>query len=88
MTHAQDLPVSVCAGCGAENDAATNATDTTRIKPGDVSVCLYCGHVAVMGWDQKLRPMTDDEMYAIAGDPRVLKVQEVRADFMKKMKKQ
>lgn len=86
--RAEDLPVSVCVSCGTANDAATNATGEDRIKPGDVSVCLYCGHISVLGWDRKLRPMTEQEMYHLAGDPRVLTVQKVRAEFMKKMKKQ
>jgi hypothetical protein len=84
MTHAEDLPVSVCAGCGKPNDAGTSTSDR-GIKPGDISVCLYCGHVSVLGWDYKLRPMTDQEMHDIAGDPRILKVQKLREEAMKEL---
>ena len=84
MIPAEDLPVSVCAGCGKPNDAATT-TGEGKVKPGDISVCLYCGHVSVLGWDYKLRPMTDQEMYDIAGDPRILKVQKLREEAMKEL---
>lgn len=86
MRPAEDLPVSVCAGCGVKNDCGTT-TGEGGIKPGDISVCLYCGHVSVLGWDYKLRPMTDQEMYDLAGDPRIIKVQEVRTEAMKELRK-
>ena len=79
---AQDLPKSICAGCGAENDCGTSL-GAEWIKPGDISVCLYCGHLAAMGWDQRLRPLTDDEMHKVAGDKRLLVVQKARFETMK-----
>ena len=40
-----------CLNCGASNDAASGVVDkharnTLKPKPGDVTLCLYCGHVS------------------------------------------
>lgn len=64
-------------------DAATTLGGP-ELKPGDISVCFYCGHLSALGDDGKLRPLTDAEMHAVAGDPRILEVQAARAAVRKK----
>jgi len=70
-----------CLGCGKFVDAATGVFGATTPEPGDVTVCLYCGHLMVFrefrGRLQLDNP-TDKEIHAIAGDKRILAVQRTR----------
>lgn len=82
-------PISKCPSCGTPNDAATLAgkgDEATRPDPGDVSVCLYCGHLMAFAEDLTLRDLTDAEMHEVAGDPRILAVQKARGMAMRKGK--
>lgn len=80
------VPESVCLGCGKPNDAATSTTGKAKPKAGSVSVCFYCGHIAIFGDGMRLRELTDKEMHAVAGDPRILRIQKARA-FIERMRK-
>ena len=89
--NAHDLPISRCEGCGTITDCGTTLerfNERVDLKPGDISVCLYCGHLSALGDDFKIRPLTEEEMYRVAGDPRILLVQELRAKAVKEIKKQ
>lgn len=82
-------PVTPCPHCGEELDAATRMfakavgdliVDTVP-SDGDVSICFTCGHIMVFEGGAPRNPTTT-EMYAIAGDPRIIKLQRARA-FLK-----
>jgi hypothetical protein len=73
------VPPSACLSCGALNDAATGVNNDARPSPGDVTVCLYCGHIMVFSDDLLMRNPTAAEIHQIAGDPRILMVQRARA---------
>ena len=76
------LPLSPCLGCGYGMDAATDVEGTsTPPSPGDVAICLNCGYIALYDDGMKLRDLTSDEMYEVAGDPMILAAQKVRAAF-------
>ena len=45
---------------------------------GDVTICIYCGHISVFNTDLTLRNPTDEEIHIIAGDQRILKIQKAR----------
>lgn len=76
------VPVSVCVSCGESNDSFTSVkADDARPKSGDISICLYCGHVAIYDDNLTLRELTDDEMYEIAGHPILLRAQAVSAMY-------
>lgn len=76
-------PSSVCVNCGNVNDCATSIADPWDAPlPGDISVCLRCGHLTAFSDDLSLRPLTDSEMYAVAADKTILKLQKVRASIM------
>lgn len=78
----EHLPEVRCSACGNKLNAATHVgPDDPRPTPGDASLCLYCGHLSVFADDLTLRPLTDAEMYEAAGDPRILKVQRLRAEY-------
>jgi hypothetical protein len=54
---------------------------------GDLTVCFDCGHIMVFAGG-RLRNPTDAEMYDIAGDPRIVKLQRVRGRVMEQKRKQ
>ena len=60
-----------CLGCGKFVDAATGVFGARTPESGDVTVCLYCGHLMVFrefrGRLQLLDNPTDKESHAIAG---------------------
>ena len=59
-----------CLSCGALLDAASNLEDR-KPKPGSVSFCLYCKHIAAYDNQLKLRELTIDELIEVAKDPRM-----------------
>jgi len=77
-----------CASCGERNNmaAALNAMP----KPGDFALCFYCGHITVFALiDDKLttREPTHAEMIAMAGDPKLIHMQELRHAAYTEVKK-
>lgn len=62
-------PVSPCPSCGAKNNAASG---TGTPGPGDVSICLYCGHISLFADDLTLRPATDEELVEVKKHPEML----------------
>lgn len=69
------LPESRCTNCGKLCDAATGVGHKDRPSPGDVTICIGCGHL--MAYDEQLavRNLTDAEVVECAGDPRIIKAQ-------------
>lgn len=66
---------SVCAVCGADLNDATCLSSTAAPAAGDVSVCLYCGNVAVFTGDGvALRQATAAELGELLAEPEVRRV--------------
>jgi len=66
-----------CPNCGTVNDSAASVNvEKASVKPGDVSICIKCGHLAVFTERLKLRDPNDDEIKNMAGDPRLVRVME------------
>jgi hypothetical protein len=57
-------------------DQATEAlaADASPL-PGSISICAYCGEIAVFGEDMHLRPPTHEEHLQIARNPTVIQAQ-------------
>lgn len=72
------VPMSACLGCGKRMDGATGVDHANAPEPGHFTICIGCGHLMAFDGDMRLRSLTDEEMYAIAGDPRVIDVQRAR----------
>jgi hypothetical protein len=74
------VPETACLECGHVFNAASaiDVLESIKPTPGDISICVECGHIAVFGDDLYLRPINDEEMLDIAGDPRILAVQLAR----------
>jgi hypothetical protein len=77
-----------CLNCDKEFDMATCIGETGQVKPspGDITMCLYCGHV--MAFDEDLSPveLDDEQMHDIAGDKRILALQQARGHVFKERK--
>lgn len=79
------IPPSPCPNCGKVLDAATGVDKRRRPndrmvpRPGNVSVCISCGHICVFDKKLRLRNPTEAEMVQIAGDPRVIQIMKARA---------
>ena len=69
---------SACTACGTQWNGATCVGEDAAPTPGDITVCICCGHLMAFGEDLKLRDLTDAEMLLVAGDKRVLAVQLAR----------
>jgi hypothetical protein len=81
------FPGRACVSCGKLNDHATDPLDEVQPKPGDISICLYCGHISVFALDLTLREPNLEEARAIAGDPDILAYQRARSATMVEWKK-
>jgi len=73
------IPRSLCLHCGKPLDGATSVNVDAPPDPGDVVVCLFCGHIMAFADDLTLRPLTDAEANEVAGDERILAIQKARA---------
>ena len=71
-------PTIPCPGCEIPNDGQFNPGDPTDVPTdGDLSICIYCGHLAVFtGQDDTigLRPITDEERESALTDPTVVEI--------------
>lgn len=67
-----------CLGCGKKVDDVICVSGKGSPRPGDVTVCLYCGHIMVFVEGGDLRNPTSSEMDKIAGDRRVIALQRAR----------
>ena len=72
------MMLNLCPSCGNKNDAVTAAFGDATPHPGDLSICLYCGHLMVFADDLSLRALTDEEMHEVAGMREMLAVQRAR----------
>jgi hypothetical protein len=68
-----------CLSCKQLVDGATCVEGDRRPTPGDITVCIFCGHIMAYDAGDKLRELTREEQISIAGDKRILRIQEARA---------
>jgi hypothetical protein len=67
------VPMTACTSCGHPVDAATPVGSVDAApSPGDATVCFHCGHVMIYADGLSLRDPTDAEMHELAGDPRIV----------------
>jgi hypothetical protein len=83
----EQVPVSVCRGCGKPNDMRTKVGEMGQgPKEGTISICFTCGHITMFAEDLTLRELTDEEMVDIAGDPEIIRVQKARAEYWERQR--
>ena len=78
-----NLPTCQCTSCGHILDAAAGWGDHPP-KPGDLSICIQCGHLAAFGADLRLRELTAKEMWEAAGREDLIAAQRVRYEVTKR----
>jgi len=78
------VPPTRCIECGRFNDAATYAYghEPHYPRPGDVSFCIGCGHLAVFTADLCLREPTIEEHLTLARDPKIRVLQKKHKEIM------
>jgi hypothetical protein len=87
MSDGPQFPGRQCVSCGKLNDSATDPLEEVQPIPGDVSICMYCGHISVFALDLTLREPDLEEARAIAADPEILAIQRARSATMVDWKK-
>lgn len=80
-----DLPKSNCPNCGHTLDASAGL-DGVLPEPGDITVCVYCGHICAYDDDLRLRDLNEQEAYDVAGDPGVLGAVKIAGWLREQMK--
>jgi hypothetical protein len=73
-----EMPESKCPECGTELNMASSVGTKSKPEPGDMTVCLICGHYMAFDKDLSLRDLTDDEILDVAHDPRIVAIQNAR----------
>ena len=69
------MKCSDCLSCGKHLDACSGVETGGRTpSPGDITICLYCGHLMAFSDTLGLRDLTDAEIHDTALDPRVCAV--------------
>jgi hypothetical protein len=82
MSH--EVPETECLGCGKSLDGAT---DTSLLdgapKPGDLTICVYCGHLMAFTKTMRLRQLTKIETGQAIRHPEVQAAQKARVQALR-----
>jgi Zn ribbon nucleic-acid-binding protein len=82
LTMGEDItvPESRCTACGHLMNAANVVSEDGQgiPEPGDITVCIQCGHLMAFGDELRLRDLTDEEAKEIVGDERILIIKKAR----------
>jgi len=72
------LPESECLRCGKKVNAASCVADDNAVpEPGDVTICIACGHLMAFADDLSYRELTDEEVLEVPLD-EVSRIQNAR----------
>lgn len=82
MSEEIRIPDHKCSKCGYLMDATTHAYGNELPNPGDISMCLSCGHATLFDHDLQQREPTREEALRISLIPEVMKAQLVRANMV------
>lgn len=82
-----DMAPTPCFQCGYVLDAATDPAQTKQPKPGDVSLCMYCGAIGIylrppLGGALTVRPATGQERDQIRAQPNIRQILALRSRMM------
>ena len=62
-------------------DRASGVDTQSSPSPGDITLCIRCGHVMAFDEGLRFRQLNDEEIKDVAGDPRIIAVQKARAGY-------
>jgi hypothetical protein len=74
------VPQCACLDCSKSLDGAMSIFCDARPTVGDITICIYCGHIMVFTNGLALRNPTRGEQIKIAGDKRILAIQRARKE--------
>ena len=83
MKETQLSRTTRCLACRRRIECASSAFDDAEPKAGDITVCIYCGHIMAFRWSDrnlKLDELNQMEIYRVAGDRRILLIQRAIAE--------
>ena len=80
------VPTSICPGCGDRLDCASPAFGNDTPAPGDVTVCLRCGHMMAFSKNLRLRELTKAERRKADNDARIRFIEVKRREVMQRAK--
>jgi transcription elongation factor Elf1 len=86
-TKTSKSKANLCLNCGKECDSATSIDHKNRPKPGNVAICLDCGHVMIYTKKLQFRELNEVEFFDVHAHPTVRKIQEARGYVIRKMGK-
>lgn len=74
------LHATLCPFCGQEHEVSTEARPSQKsssapeatMRPGDITLCIYCGEFSVMGDDDMLRKPNFYETVELNTDPQMV----------------
>lgn len=67
------VPYDRCTKCRAILSAAISPKSDEVAKPGDLSMCLYCGHLMVFGENRKVRDLSLVEIEKLRSDEKMMR---------------
>lgn len=75
-----------CTNCHKETNAVTCVGEEGVVapRPGDITMCIYCGHLMGFNKDGKMQNLNSKEMLDIAGDRRILAVSDALGKLWEK----
>jgi hypothetical protein len=84
----RDMPPSACTNCGHVMDVASSVSENDndnnpQPEAGAFTICITCGHIMAFADDLMLRDLTDEEIVMVAGDKRIIAVQQARAHVLR-----
>lgn len=65
-----DMPKVICPTCGTGLDAATNLTDETAPKAGDITICGYCQTIAEFTGAGQLVTLSQEKLDSLPPEVR------------------
>jgi hypothetical protein len=80
------LPKNKCLNCKKALDSATGIGTDASPSP-DITVCLRCGHIMAFNKQLRFRKLTDEDIIAVAGDPRIIEFQKARGKVFPETRK-
>lgn len=73
---------AACPNCGKVNDCVGGVFDKSAVPaPGDIVMCIGCGHLAAYENPRSLRDLTAAELMEVMQDPEIQRAQLLRRMF-------
>lgn len=74
MTSSHHVPADVCPHCARFIDAATGISGQRAPRPGDMTMCWYCGKWSAWQQDGKLGTLSPDQTVHVLTAPECIVV--------------